>query len=135
MQSPLQPFNIKTLHLKISVIAISVIAVAYGLYPNNILPKIFDFKADTVDLKNILSAIMGLYLGMVVVWITGIIKPSLWLTATITNIVFMGGLAVGRLISLLFDGPPGFYLLSGLIAELILTCWGIFNLYKYSKQD
>src|SRR5450432_715555 len=91
----------KTLQLKVSVVVILTVALGYGFYLNKIFPAVFDFVPATTDLKNIFRATMGLYLAMVIVWIAGIIKERLWLTATISNIAFMGGLALGRIISLL----------------------------------
>ena len=121
----------KNLHLTISVILIIPIALVYGLYPGFILPKLFDFKIEGTDLANIFRAIMGLYLGIATLWIIGIFKPGFWITATITNIVFMGGLSLGRLISLASDGLPSILLLSGFILELALCFLAFKNLKKY----
>lgn len=98
--------SIKNLHLIISIILIIPIALIYGLYPKIILSKLFDIKVETINLTNIFRAMMGLYLGISTIWIIGIIKPKFWVTATLTNIVFMGGLAAGRLLSLALDGLP-----------------------------
>jgi thiol:disulfide interchange protein len=98
------------------------------------LPWLFDFKVDNINLANIFRAMMGLYLTMSAVWIMGIVKPRLWTTATITNITFMGGLALGRLVSLASDGVPGKYFLTGLVLELVLAIWGIINLKKYGTD-
>jgi hypothetical protein len=134
MRTPLNKiFTAKALHLKISAIVILIIGLAYGVSSNKIFLNLFDFTVQTTDLKNIFRATMGLYFGMVAIWIAGIIKPRLWVTATITNIAFMGGLAVGRVISLLADGIPSAIFLWGLAAELILACWGVFNLKSYSS--
>jgi hypothetical protein len=97
-------------------------------------PLLFDFKVDTINLANIFRAMMGLYLGMSVIWIMGIIKSKLWVTATITNITFMGGLALGRLVSLALDGVPGIYLLIGFILESALAIWGLKNLKKFGTD-
>lgn len=78
---------------------------------------------------------MGLYLGTSVIWIMGIIKPQFWTTATITNIVFMGGLSIGRLISLALDGVPNTCFLIGLVLEMMLAIWGIRNLKKYRTDS
>ena len=99
-----------------------------------ILPLLFDFKVDAINQANIFRAMMGLYMGMSVIWIMGIIKSKLWVTATITNIIFMGGLALGRLVSLALDGVPGIYLLIGLILESALAIWGLKNLKKYGTD-
>lgn len=124
---------LKNLHLTVSILVIIPIALAYGLCPQMILPLLFDFKVEAVDLANVFRAMMGLYLGMSVIWIMGIVKPKLWITATITNIAFMGGLTLGRLVSLVVDGVPGIYFLIGLVLEAVLAIWGIKNLKKYAN--
>lgn len=121
----------KNLHLIISVILIIPVALVYGLYPGFILQGLFDFKIEGSDLANIFRAIMGLYLGMATIWIVGIFKPNFWAAATIANIVFMGGLALGRLISLVLDGLPSISLLLGLAAELALTLFALISLKRY----
>jgi hypothetical protein len=126
--------NFKTLHLKISAIAILFIGTVYGFFPNKFFPGRFDFSVATIDLKNIFRATMGLYIGMVVIWIAGIINPKIWAAATLTNIAFMGGLAAGRLVSLLVDGMPTIYFIYGLAGELLLAVWGIYNLVRYSSR-
>lgn len=118
-------------HLTVSTVVIIPVALAYGLYPQMILPLLFDFKVEAINLANVFRGMMGLYLGMSVIWIMGIIKSRLWFTATITNIAFMGGLAVGRLVSLAVDGVPNIYFLVGLVLEAVLAIWGIENLKKY----
>ena len=132
-QSLIRPAS-KNLHLTVSIHVIIPIALAYGLYPQKILPLLFDFKVDAINLANIFRAMMGLYLGMSVIWIMGIIKSKLWVTATITNITFMGGLALGRLISLALDGVPGIYFLIGFLLESVLAIWGLKNLKKYGAD-
>jgi hypothetical protein len=121
----------KNLHLTISAIIITAIAFAYGLFPGNVLPRIFDFQVGSTDLKQVFRATMGLYLGMAILWVTGIFKPVYWRTATITNVFFMGGLAAGRIISVLTDGIPSLSFSIGLALELLLAAWGVINLKKY----
>ena len=74
-----------------------------------------------------LRAIMGLYLGFGTYWLVGIVKPSQWQLATLTNVIFMGGLAFGRIISTLVDGISEQFM-GGLILELIFMVWGFRNL-------
>ena len=124
--------NIKNLHLAISVILIIPIALAFGINPHEILFKLFKIKVETINLTNIFRAMMGLYLGISSIWIMGIFKPKLWAMATMTNIIFMGSLALGRLLSLVLDGPPSIYFVIGLICELTLALWGVMNLKKHS---
>jgi hypothetical protein len=118
----------KNLHLLLSAIFIIPIGFVYGLYPQKILPQLFDFTIIGTDLPNIFRATMGLYLAMGIFWITGIIKSNLWRAATIANIVFMLGLAFGRIVSMKLDGWPSVYFSAGLVVEVLFAVWGIINL-------
>lgn len=120
----------KNLHLTISAILIIVIALGYGLFPNEVLSRLFSFTVDSPDLKQVFRATMGLYLAMTAFWIYGIYNPAYWRSATIANVLFMSGLAAGRVFSLAADGVPSTLFLIGLALELILACWGMWNLKK-----
>ena len=117
--------------LIISILIIIPVAICYGILPDMAFPGLFHLRIETTDLRHIFRAMMGLYLGMVIIWVIGVIKPRFWSVATITNIFFMGGLAAGRLISLVADGFPSTVFFVGLILEITLTLWGIRNLIKY----
>jgi len=125
------PTNIKNLHLIVSTVIIVVISLTYGMVPATTLPLLFDFKVESTDLKQVFRATMGLYIGMSALWLTGIARPLFWRTATISNIFFMMGLAVGRLISLFIDGFHSKIFLLGLALEATLAFWGLRNLNKY----
>jgi len=118
---------IKNLQLSISAIVVFIVALIYGANPSKIIPLVFDFPVDHLELKNIFRAIMGLYLAFAVYWVIGIMKPQYWRGATISNVLFMGGLAFGRLVSLIFDGVSLPYSV-GLALELLMMVWGIYNL-------
>ena len=120
---------IKNLHLVISSFVIIIMGLLYGINPHKIVPLLFDFNVESVDLNNIFRAIMGLYIGMAIYWIIGIIKPSQWRNATLVNIIFMGGLAFGRIISFVIDGISIPYS-KGLALELFFMIWGMYNLNK-----
>ncbi len=120
---------IKNLHLVISSFVIIIMGLLYGINPHKIVPLLFDFNVESVDLNNIFRAIMGLYIGMAIYWIIGIIKPSQWRNATLVNIIFMGGLAFGRIISFVIDGISIPYS-KGLAIELFFMIWGMYNLNK-----
>lgn len=110
------------------MIIISPVALVYGINPDHILFKLFDINVASINLASILRAMMGLYLAITSIWIVGILKPKFWAIATLINIIFMGGLALGRLLSLVLDGPPSVYFIIGLTLELTLALWGIINL-------
>ena len=126
--------TIRNLHLGLSAVIVFGVALIYGLNPAKILPLIFDFDVEDLELKNIFRAIMGLYIGFAIYWIIGIRKVEYWRSATVSNIIFMGGLALGRIISTVLDGISTQYTI-GLILELIAMVWGIYNLKRDKAYD
>jgi Domain of unknown function (DUF4345) len=125
-------FTIKNVHLISSVLVIIPVAIAYGVMPGITMPMLFDFPVETVDLTHVFRAVMGLYFAIAGIWIAGIFNPQYWKMATIVNIIFMGGLAAGRMTSLLIDGIPSLLLWLGCIAEAAYALWGYINLKKYT---
>jgi len=127
----------KYLHLGASAFIVILVGLAYGVNPSCVLPKLFDFKVESTDLSNSFRSIMGLYFGMAAYWIIGIIKHKAWKGATLSNILFMGGLVFGRIISMVIDGIPSNTYLFGLIAEVFAMIWGIYNLgyFLFNKNQ
>ena len=78
---------------------------------------------------------MGLYVGFATYWIIGIFKCDHWRNATLSSVIFMGGLAFGRMVSILIDGVPSVAFLVGTVAEIVLMLWGIHNLKIESKIE
>lgn len=93
------------LHLTISILIVVTVAFVYGFKPD----LWFDVKVKSIDEVNIYKAIMGTYIAFSSLWFVGIIREKFWQMATISNFLFMLGLAFGRMISLLFDGIPSRY--------------------------
>lgn len=115
-----------------SAVIVIIVALMYGGNPSKILPLVFDFKVEDLELKNIFRAIMGLYLGFAFLWVLGAVKEIYWKVATLSNVIFMGGLAVGRFLSFVLDGLSYQYL-SGFILELFFMSWGVYNLKKIKE--
>ncbi|MEM9987333.1 MAG: DUF4345 domain-containing protein [Bacteroidota bacterium] len=123
----------KHLHLAISTLVIVGVGFIYGANPTQLLPLFFDFEVNNLELKNIFRAMMGLYVGFAAYWVMGMLKPQHWRNATLSNVIFMGGLAFGRLISTAIDGVSVQYTL-GLVLELVFMAWGIYNLRRDSSK-
>ena len=69
---------------------------------------------------------MGLHLALIVLWVVGAWRRGEPMrTALISEIVFMSGLAAGRLLSLFLDGWPSLILITYAITKLLLAGWGI----------
>ena len=127
--------KIKNIHLIVTSFTVIGVGLTYGICPNKILPYFFDFKVESIDLNHVFRAIMGLYLGLAIYWIIGVFKDEYWKNATITSAIFMGGLAFGRIISIVFDGIPSIPFLIGTVLEVIFMIWAIWSLKKNIKKE
>ena len=120
----------KNVHLLVSLSIVIPTAIIYG--SPSLLPEQLDIQVNTIDLSNMLKAMMCLYLGISIVWILGVWKAKYWTRATQLNILFMLSLATGRALSMLTDGLPTGGYIFGVIAELVLGLFSIYQLKKYS---
>lgn len=125
----------KNFHLIVSSFGLIPVALAYGAAPAYFLPLLVDFQVQTIDLTHVFRATMGLYLSISIFWMIGIVKERYWEAATISNIVLMTGLALGRLMSFLVDGIPSPVLTIGLILEVMMALWGFVSLRTYRDAD
>ncbi len=125
MNKYIKPSN---LHLTISIFIVFNIALIYGFKPD----LWFDVKVLTIDELNIYKAIMGVYIAFSFLWFVGITKEKFWQTATISNFLFMFGLAFGRILSIIFDGIPSTIFLLGTIGELTL---GFYAFHQFKNQN
>lgn len=117
-------------YLLFSAAGLFVIALSYGVDPAAVLPKLLDLSVEGTDLTHIFRAVMGLYLGMIVLWVLGAFRSDLTRVAVIAEIVFMLGLASGRVLSILVDGLPSMLLVAYAVAEIAMGSWGILVLKR-----
>lgn len=127
-------FNARNSHLWVSSVLVVTAGLMYGLSPAAALPKLFDIRVETIDLSNVFRVNMCIYLAVSAVWIAGIVRPPLWRTATVANIVFMASLTSGRVISLVFDGVPSLNLIFALVGELLLTAFGVVQWRRFGQS-
>lgn len=122
---------ISKIHLIISVLIVVPTAILYGFNANLFL----EIHLETIDELNAFKAISGLYLGFSVLWLLGIRHKNFLKPALISNVVFMLGLGVGRVASIIIDGLPTLLYTLGILGELILGFYGIWILnQKYLKK-
>jgi len=112
--------------LLIAALGLTPIALSYGLSPSTSMWRLFEINASSVNSMHIFRAVMGLYLAMVLFWICGARYETLRLPALWSLVVFMLGLAAGRVLSLLVDGMPNPLLSVYLVLELGLGAAGLF---------
>jgi hypothetical protein len=120
---------LRNLHLLISISIVIPTAIIYG--SPSILQEQLDIHVNTVDLANMLKAIMVLYLGVSFVWILGVWKLRYWKRATQLNVLFMLMIATGRCLSMLSEGLPSRGYIFAVVAELFLGLYSIYQLRKY----
>ena len=106
--------------LLISAIGLVPIALSYGAAPERSLPALLGISVTSLELTHIFRAVMGLYLGMVCLWLLGAFRESYTDAALVSCGVFMLGLAGGRTLSLALDGMPHPLLTVYLLLELTL---------------
>jgi hypothetical protein len=124
----------KNLHLILSTIILIPVALGYGIAPKTVLPLLLNIRIETIDMLNICRAIMVLYLAISALWLMGIYNKKYWFTATITNIFLMGGLALGRILSLVLDGMPSPIFLWGTLGEMVLAVFAFYQLWKWGEK-
>ena len=118
--------------LVFAAIGLIPIALGYGLLPEKTLTPLYGFDASNINLKHIMRAVMGLYFGQVIIWLLGAFKDTIRRPAMYCLVIFMLGLAVGRILSLIIDGISHWLLIVYLILELTL---GIIGLKLIMKED
>jgi hypothetical protein len=124
--------NIRQIFLLVTAIGLTPIALSYGLVPQKSLSYLFDISVSNINGSHIFRAIMGLYLALLSFWIFGAFKVQLRQAALYSLVVFMLGLALGRVLSLVVDGMPSLLLIGYLGLELI---FGILGLILLKKSD
>jgi hypothetical protein len=108
------------------------IALGYGARPSASLEALFGITVDTTNLTHIMRAVMGLYFGMVVIWLWGAFSRSMAGPALAACAVFMLGLASGRLLSFVLDGQPHPLLIVYAVLEIVL---GVVAVILYQSQS
>jgi len=107
------------------------IALGYGAKPTASLDALFGITVDTINLTHIMRAVMGLYFGMIVIWVWGAFSEQLTSPALLSCAVFMLGLAAGRILSFILDGMPHWLLVVYAVLEVLL---GLIAIILYRER-
>lgn len=111
------------------------IALSYGIDPAAVLPKFLNIEVVGTDQTQIFRALMCLYLGASIFWAIAAFKPEWRRVAVIWAVFFALSLAVGRVISIVVDGPPSPLLDVYLGLEVLAGLWGLALLMREAKQQ
>ncbi|MEZ9700714.1 DUF4345 domain-containing protein [Vibrio sp. 10N.261.46.E12] len=124
----------QSVFLFVAVLGLTPIALSYGYAPVVSLDYLFGIDATPVNVTHIFRAVMGLYLALALFWIAGALLKKYRLPALYSLVVFMLGLAAGRVISLLIDGMPHWLLVVYLLLELGFGLVGIKMVHKEQSE-
>ena len=122
--------NIRQVFLIVAAIGLAPIALSYGLTPQKSLSYLFQIPASDTNSIHIFRAIMGLYLALVLFWLFGAMKTEVRQAALYSLVIFMLGLALGRVLSIVLDGFPHPLLTTYLVLELFFGAAGIIMLRR-----
>ena len=122
--------NIRQMFLLVVAIGLLPIALSYGLIPQKSLSYLFNITVSDPNSIHIFRAVMGLYLALIIFWVIGAFKVQVRQAALYSLIVFMLGLAAGRVLSLIIDGIPHWLLVVYLVLELVFGVVGILIIKK-----
>ena len=109
------------------------VALTYGVNPQVTLAYLYDIEVKSVNLSNIFRAIMGLYIALNIFWVIGAFKKPLLLPAMWSLTIFMTGIGLGRLLSLIIDGTPYPAFILYMILEFIFAIFGFLFIKKINK--
>lgn len=117
--------NLRQLFLLLVSLGLFPIALSYGVVPQKSLDILFGMQVIDSNAIHIYRAMMGLYLAMSLFWLVGAFNVKVRQAALYSQIVFMSGVAAGRLISLIVDGMPHWIMLVYLLLEIIGVIIGV----------
>ena len=124
--------NIRQIYLLFTAVGLLPIALSYGLIPQKSMSYLLNITVSDKNLIHIFRAIMCLYLALSLFWIIGVSKVHLRQAALYSLIVFMFGLAAGRILSFIIEGTPHWLLIVYLLLEL---GFGTIGLLLVKKPD
>lgn len=107
--------------LLLAALGLVPVALTYGGVPSRTGPLLMGIEVESTALTHVFRAVMGLYLANAAFWLAGALRPALRRAALWGLMVFMGGVAAGRALSLVLDGWAGPILFGYLLVELVFV--------------
>jgi len=111
--------KIRKYFLILAFVAVSIIALLYGVSPRWFAQTFLNVPEMPLDFAHILRAVMCLYLALGLFWLFSAFSDRYRNAAVLTTVVFSGGLVTGRLVSLFVDGQPSTILVIYIALELV----------------
>jgi len=113
--------NLKKGLLIVSFFGVSAIELVYGVFPEWFFETfLVESHPPSVDQLHILRAVMMLYMAFGLFWLWSAFSESYRDAGVLVLCVFCGGLAAGRILSVVVDGIPSPLLILYIFVELSL---------------
>lgn len=110
--------NVNGLVLGSAGAGIAALGASYLVDPNLVL-NVYGFSIQSASEANLFRAACGgMFVGFALLFCAGALKAQLARTAQFALLAFMGGLAIGRLVSMATDGVPHVVLVVALAVEV-----------------
>jgi len=113
------------LYLGLVAGGVGLVSLWYGLAPHTAVGSLVTLSFDNIDQVHMLRGIMGLYLGMVGFWFVSASRLEYSRAAVLSAVLFMSGLAAGRIFSMVVDGLPSAFLIGATFVEIASAAWGV----------
>jgi hypothetical protein len=122
--------QLKKVFLIFSFVAVTTFGLLYGISPTCYATTFLGVTDLNPNFAHILRALAGLYLALAAFWLYAAFNDKYRDAGILTAILFAGGLAAGRCVSLILDGQPAPVLLLYLAAEaaVVLVGYWVFRL-------
>jgi hypothetical protein len=127
--------KIMKLYLLVFALGLVPIALSYGVAPARILPHYLDITVRGTDQTQIFRAMMCLYLGVSLFFVMGAVRSAWRRPAVAFAAIFALSLALGRVISLVVDGPASRLLDIYLGLEIIFGALGLYLLARDRRNE
>lgn len=116
--------KLERLLLAVPALTLPLLAIAYGFAHELGFGSLFGIDTSPLHLRNILRAIMGIYLALAALWMAGVFnrrlrRPALWCLTLI-----MSGVGAGRVLSMLLDGWPHPIFVFFVVSEVVMAVAG-----------
>ena len=95
-----------SIFLLVVAFGVFFVSLGYGLFPHTSMRSLYEIEVSNINAANIYRGIMGLYIALSIFWIVGAFKDSLRIAALWSLTVFMAGVGLGRVLSIIIDGMP-----------------------------
>lgn len=114
--------NMKAWALGSASAGTALIGLTYLISPQAIL-DVYGVSLQSVNAANLLrGAYGGLFVTFAALFCAGAVKAEFARPALLSLLAFMGGLAIGRIVSLMTDGIPHPVLIAMFIVEVFYAC-------------